>query len=801
MVCMTAWVVVPTMGTDRDWDSPTNDVWENPDNWFPQGECAGSDNCFHADTGLDSRIEVTDTNTACKTFIGDGTEDATRYLLIEAQQRLDVVGADATTGNSLSAASTTNNFTTRMASGNSTTRTTLTAKGHVKNIDLLAAAGEDGDYVDILVGDSQTDSNLSDSLVDFTAGDNGEFEVTGDVITSSVRIDDNWDYFNIDGDVDSVTGVKRWIAGDDCTMTIHGNVEGITNTLGTSAGTSQAKTTLKVGSIGDVGGLGSGEDWTLRGYTELTVSDDTGYGTGNFNATSETVPIITQRESSKITTEGFTDRARWDLFDNSLYTGLKLIDQGTWNLAGDSRVIAEDGVSGGSGTVWTVNSDGSGGGTFGLHAKTDASDNSILLNSSSAFNVGTSTLAGTVKADGHISGGVWNVKKSGSSVKSDMDIKGASTWTVDAAAVEARQVAWDDPGTGPVWSLTLKNGGSMTAVQEAWFENGSSLTYTGTGNKFELKSSNAPNNESELGLMGTILNTSGTSDMELFLSGGSNYEQLQMPPDVTALTPYDVEDITLKMNEHPCAIAAVGGTVEAVGPDYDGFWHPSNTVIFEDSPCVAAWGEIRVLNNVPNTAYCRSVADHEKNTPISGDPDDGVTIYRDALYVVDMTIAQNTSFVNQDGPGSGSGEGADAVNIYFGECTVECDDGISGCPSSVRCTSDDIPEACDCGALVMEGGKTAHEAIVTVYGDFDGDKGAVTDTDDLNFFNGAFPSCHSSVSSGTCPCGGGGEPACDTYNPLVDYNCNKIIDCTDWQKFVAYRGTSSGVNTDLSCTP
>jgi hypothetical protein len=351
------------------------------------------------------------------------------------------------------------------------------------------------------------------------------------------------------------------------------------------------------------------------------------------------------------------------------------------------------------------------------------------------------------------------------------------------------------------------------------------LSYEGTGNVYEI-SATGGDDQNDVGLEGQIQNVNGTSELEMKLSENGNYQVVTMPSDITALDPYDLEGVALVMKE--LANPAIS-TVEAAGPDYTCHWFgadcgiasPSNElnipcpppdeccvpaqpcdvvgspVIFTNSPCLAVWGGIKVEDYGSGSLFRRTIADHHKNTPMSGDVTGGIAVYRDALYAIDISVGKNAILRNSDPLASPQ----DSVHIYYDDCEIECNSNISGCPASVKCNSA-TPPNCECGVLDMQEGKIHREAVITVYGDFDGDKGSVTDTDDLTFFNSAFPSCHNSVSAGTCPCGGGGsEPGCDAYNPLVDYNCNKIIDCTDWQAFVAYRGTSSGVNTELSCTP
>jgi hypothetical protein len=473
---------------------------------------------------------------------------------------------------------------------------------------------------------------------------------------------------------------------------------------------------------------------------------------------------------------------------------------------------------------------------------------------------------GTVNVDGECLGdidqGAWVIKNASSSVVGTgaCDIKGSSSWVVEGGKIEADRIGTDNGGNHAVWALTLKNGGRLLARQDTWHlksnpagSGNGTFTYEGTGNVYELTAV-GDDLENSIGLESEIKNVGGTSAVEIKMTANGNYQNIKMPGNVTLLDPYDLEGITLTMKELSSPQVS---TIEATGPDYTCYWYgadcgvvlPSNVlnypcnsgdpcdvlgnpVIFSDSPAVPLWGKIKVEDSGSPSILKRTMADHNQSTPISGDPGDGATTYRDALYAMIITVGKSAIVRNYDDFAAcgGSGECSDPVSIYYDDCDIECNAAISGCPASVKCNST-IPSSCECGLLDMcdipcnpsipdcpasvkcntpmpagcecdaQKARIHREATVTKYGDFDGDKGTVTDADDLAFFNGRFPTSLVQPAPADWPCGGNGEPVCEQYNPLADYNADGLVDCTDWRKFVCYRqGEQTGLGNDLSCS-
>lgn len=234
---------------------------------------------------------------------------------------------------------------------------------------------------------------------------------------------------------------------------------------------------------------------------------------------------------------------------------------------------------------------------------------------------------------------------------------------------------------------------------------------------------------------------------------------------------FDAEGVTIKHKEGPCS--NLPGNVEAVGPDYDGYWYLDSSqfppvqrrVLFTDSPCVRRWAKLKIENSTESNS-CSTLVNTHSNTPISG-PYGGqyLSFMSEAVYVIDVEV-ESGAVLRTGTPD------ADAVNLniyYTGSArvggsygSVVCKDGTTNCgPAPIHLTP-------------------------TRYGNFDGDSTTGSDQDDIDFFEDAY--CTTIGENNGEACGGENQPACK-YNPLVDWNCDGKINCLDRQFMLNYPGS------------
>ncbi len=382
-----------------------------------------------------------------------------------------------------------------------------------------------------------------------------------------------------------------------------------------------------------------------------------------------------------------------------------------------------------------------------LHFWAAGENATIVLQDDAKMSIGGSAL-----------GGAWEVKDEAASLSVGGDFD-AATLLVDGATVNGYRLGHK---TGPVWDLTVQNGGKIItedqggllgqlALSGTWFghTDNSVLTYSGLGNSVHT---------SAVDIGGELVRGGWAADLEIgvdeqFLVAT---ELVRVENGQTFTTPFDSENVTI-------VVEGTGPlkTVESIGPDYEGY--NEREVLFADSPCVRRWEKLLVQSGT----FAHAV-DDICNTPISGHvdslscpagpPPGGVP---EAMYVIDLEVEGGATLM----AGINVEPVAD-VNIYYtGAVTGEGNivDGAGQPYVPIRLTP-------------------------TLYGDFNGD-GDGDEPDepgsDTRRFNAAFCSCLEFDAR---------------YDPLVDWNCDGFIDDADRDQYNATWKDPAGLTTD-PCNP
>ncbi len=390
-------VATASAQTVTKWDNPNDGDWDDFLNWSNGVPNSAVEAEHETETAV---ITINVANAECAKFTGDASASNDRYALIGVSKKLRVFGDMVRTGKG------NDPFVVKFENGTGAAESNMTrlfVDGTVSGFDFIPTTGFGvrGSYVKIDV--------------------DGRVSSTGFLLGDDVDID-------VGGDVSAIAGTSTWSVEDNGDIDIKGNVTDVAFRVGTTAAGASEGTVVKVGAIGDPSP--THDDCTLRGYASLTVSDDTGYGSGNY-AARDLNTLVVQRNNSSMTVEGSTSGATWEMSGQALFTGVGDIFNGVWNVARDARVV---GLGDATEGTWTVTSDG---GSSGV----------------------------------------------------GVDIAGV--FDPDVLAVAAGTVACNALSTSSaVWDTTVKNGGTIEAQDQVWFGdvNDSTLTYSGLGNAVTVTS-------------------------------------------------------------------------------------------------------------------------------------------------------------------------------------------------------------------------------------------------------------------------------------------------------------------------
>ncbi len=279
MVCAASALQALAQPTETEWgDGHLSATWDEADNW-DFGVPDENLDALHT-TDL-SDIEVNIDTAACESLEGKGGSAVDRFMVLLGGKTLtsdgDVFG---TTGQ--------DNFVIKLQDGNSAGDPTKLVAGALKRIDLIAASSHDADFFRLDASGDVTESTT------INVGNDADIDIGGFYLGGALSVGNS-------GDVDIV-----------------GDLKNVTVDLGAlSVGIGETRTTVTIGSVGEVGGTNA--DWTLLGYVDVEI-DDSGTGSGDFNVNASAQPTFRVEGGSTLVIDGPANNGNWIVKSNASLT-------------------------------------------------------------------------------------------------------------------------------------------------------------------------------------------------------------------------------------------------------------------------------------------------------------------------------------------------------------------------------------------------------------------------------------------------------------------------------------------------
>jgi hypothetical protein len=386
-----------------------------------------------------------------------------------------------------------------------------------------------------------------------------------------------------------------------------------------------------------------------------------------------------------------------------------------------------------------------------------------------------------------IEGGEWNIEESAVVLADEIN---HGDWTIDSAGhdgdlalevstllnpdylvVDGCEIFAHEIGISTEdedafsWDTWMKNGATIT-TELGWttgvclgggacpanLTETSAFIFQGTGNVYQATVGGA------IGL-GSDLRGIGAAHLEFIVDGGTMYTATALAyvdgSGDTQTQLFQTEKVTYTNYDGASTyIDTISPDYRQSGPCIDNDNHTYCTggencnehdVLFTDSVCVRRWGKLLIKDS--GSEYDAKLDNWFDNTPLGVYEGCGIV---DSVYAIDIEVE-------------------DGASVYFGTT------------KNVYYTG-----SVDTNSSGVINGNQPIQLTTSVYGDFnadaDFDDDSMTDDYDVERFNSAY-------------CTEAGD---DVYDPLVDWNCDGMINCHDRDQLISNWG-SSGALVSATC--